>query len=377
MDMAKLKTQALWSLIIAGSLLALFSCGDLPEETSSKSLSSLSLSPSSASLKTGQSVTFACSASYSDGSSALVKPTWTLSGAVGAITVIGYSCSFSATQEGSGTVNAAYGGLSASAAVTVSVEVAPGLATIEVSPAVYTGRVSGSVVFSAAGKSVSAEAMTISPVWALSGDPVGVLSASGTTATLEIKAEGSATVACSSGEVTGYAYVTIEGFVIEITVEADTYVDESNPGVTHGSDTSLKAGYVSLTGKHYETYLRFPLALIPVGASIEAAVLRIYPSSAGSSSLQLKRLDSAFSSATTWETRPTVGIFLLAGTFSAGAYNELGGDPLLTLVREWVAGTRTNRGVAIVQEGTTDGTAVILSLDNGSNFPLLRLEYTR
>jgi hypothetical protein len=351
-------------------------CGEEAAETGEKTITLLSISPSSASLKVGQSVTFSCTANYSDGSSASVKPTWTLSGAIGAITTIGYNCSFSASQEGFGSVNAAYGGLSASAAITVSVEVAPGLATIEVSPAAYTGRVSGSVVFSAAGKTASAETMTIVPVWALSGDPVGVLSASGTTATLEITAEGHATIACTSGEVVGYAYVTIEGFVVEITVEADTYVDEADPGATHGSDFSLMAGYVSLTGKHYETYLRFPLTLIPAGASIEAAVLRLYPSSAGSATLQLKRLDSAFSNATTWATKPTVGIFLLAGTFSPLVYNELGGDPLLTLVREWFAGTRDNRGVAIVQEITTDGTVVILSLENGSNFPLLRIEYT-
>jgi hypothetical protein len=381
MDMVKFKGASLGALLLAGAaatLLTLFSCGDLTETTTGKTLSSISILPASVSVGVGKSVTFSCKAKYSDNSTTVVKPTWSLSGEVGAVTTTGFGCSFRASQEGSGTVRAVYRGLTAEAAVTVTVEVAPGLVTIEVSPATFRGRLAGGLTLTAVGTKVSGEVMTIVPTWTMSGDAIGTLTAAGSSATLEITAQGSAVINCVSGEVTGQAYVTIEGFVVEITVEADTFVDEANPGVSHGGDYSLKAGLVASTSKHFETYVRFPLTAIPAGASIEAAVLKLYPSdvSASGAALQTRRLDSAFTESATWETKPIATFPLLNGVFTAGAYNELSGTPLLTLVKGWVAGTQANYGLAVLQNNTTDGTATIYSREYGSNYPLLRIEYT-
>jgi hypothetical protein len=103
----------------------------------------------------------------------------------------------------------------------------------------------------------------------------------------------------------------------------------------------------------------------------------LYPSVAGSSTLQIKKLNSAFTAATTWETRPPTGTFLMSGNFTAGSYNQIGNDALLVLAREWYAGTPPNYGVAVIQEGTVDGTVVILSKEDGTYPPRLRLEYRR
>lgn len=367
-------------VITACSLFAL-GCGEEASETGGKTITLLGISPSSASLEVGQQQVFYATATYSDGSSSTPSASWSVTGGIGSITVIGFNALFTATATGSGTVVAGYSGKSAVSTVTVTAESggtgeAGVLQTINVSPAAKVMRVGDSETFTAAGLDGSGEAMSISPGWTLSGDAVGVLSSSGAVATLEAGAEGTATINCTSGEVTGYAYVTVEGYAIEITVESDTYVDEANPADTHGSDTSLKAGYVSATDRYYETYLKFPLDRIPGGASVESAVLRVYPSSAGSSALQLKKLDAAFSDSTTWESRPALGSLVAAGVYTAGDYNNVSDDRLTRLVRDWKSGASTNYGLAIVQEGTENGTAVFLSLDNGSNYPLLRIEYT-
>jgi hypothetical protein len=233
-----------------------------------------------------------------------------------------------------------------------------------------------SQIFTASGIDTSGESMAINPTWTVSGDAIGVITADGTTVTLEANAEGSALILAVSGEVTGIAYVTVEGFTVEITVETDTYVDEANTGEAHGSDTSLKAGYVHATDRHYEAYFKFLLSSIPGGASIESVTFRVYPTSSTDSALQIKKLDSAFSDSTTWATKPTLGSFIVSGVYTAGDYNNVSDDDLTALVRDWQSGAVTNEGLALVQEGTDDGIVVILSKEDGSDPPLLKVEYT-
>lgn len=372
--------SVLFFLIVACSFVVL-GCGEETLETGGKTITLLSILPTSASLEVGQQQAFSVTATYSDGTGSSPSASWSVTGGIGSITVVGLNAIFTAIATGSGTVVAEYRGKSAAANVTVTAESggtgeAGVLQTINVSPAAKVMRIGDSETFTAAGVDGSGEAIPISPGWMLSGDAIGVLSSSGAVATLEARAEGTATINCISGEVIGYAYVTVEGYAIEITVESDTYVDEAHAADTHGSDTSLKAGYVSATDRYYETYLKFPLDRIPAGASVESAVLRVYPSSAGSSALQLKKLDAPFSDSTTWESRPALGSLVAAGVYTAGDYNNVSDDRLTRLVRDWKSGASANYGLAIVQEGSENGTVVILSLDNGSNYPMLRIEYT-
>ncbi|MBU0671496.1 MAG: DNRLRE domain-containing protein [Candidatus Margulisbacteria bacterium] len=363
-------------IIVALGSLLLFSCGDLPED-SVKTVASISVSPSSASVEVGATKTFTAYAVYTDATTGAISPTWSVTATIGSLAKVGYSGLFTASAEGTGTITATYEGKSASASITVTAEAGTLLATIEISPSNATLRVSDSQVFTAAGESSSGESMSINPSWAMTGDAIGTLTSNGVTTTLEAVAEGTARISCTSSEITVYAYVTVEGFVTEITVETDTYVDEANPSVTHGTDTSLKAGYVNATGKEFQTYLKFSLSSLPPGASVEAATIKVYPSSAGSSSLQVKKLDSSFDNNTTWESRPTQGSYLMAGSFTSGIYNNLTSTALNDLVAAWHTGATINNGLAIVQEGSEDGTVVILSKENGDNPPVLRIEYSQ
>ena len=340
-------------------------------------MSSLSISPASATLRVGSTEAFSATAHYSDGKTALVIASWSVSGAIGSMTASGYAGLFEASAAGTGQVTAAYGGKTASALVTVEGSAAAGgLVTIEVSPATIKTVVGTTQIFAALGKGATGESIPFSPSWSISGDALGVFSWSGTTATLEATSEGTAVITCASYEVAGYSCVTIEGYYVDITVEADTYVDESAPSVTYEGGTTLRAGYLSSgTGTHYDTYLRFSLTSLPSNASIESATLYVYPTSAGSPSFQFYKLNGAFSGATTWSSRPAYGSFIFAKTFTVGQYNNISGSELLDVVRSWYANPASNHGLALKQDGLDNGTVTILSLENGSNPPILDVEY--
>jgi len=367
-------------LLFLAVVVGLVSCGEDEVVNGGGTLSYITVSPSLVTMEVGKTQAFSATAHYDDGSSSSPSASWSVTNGIGTVQTIGLNALFTATATGDGTVSASYGGKSAAADVTVLAtgEITPtgeALATIEVAPATAALRVAGSQTFTASGINTSGEAMDVAPTWVVSGDAVGVLSAAGTTATLEATAEGSAVILAVSGEVTGMAYVTVEGFTVEITVETDTYVDEANSSEAHGSDTSLKAGYVHATDRHYEAYFKFLLDLLPGGASIESVTFLVFPSSSTDSALQIKKLDSAFDDSTTWTTRPTLGAFVVSGVYTAGDYNNVSDDNLTELVREWQSTPANNYGLALLQEGTDDGIVVILSKENGSDPPLLRIEY--
>ncbi len=184
----------------------LLGCGDLPESTSnvtSRYLTNLSISPTSASVPVGGSISFSATAYFSDGTTAPIIPSWSATNNLGTITTAGYSGIFVATQEGTGSVTASYGDMAASASITVTAEAITypgGLTTIEVSPRVLHATVGYIQVFTAAGTNASGESVEISPAWSMTGDPIGVLSWSGTVATLKSTGEGVALISCASGE---------------------------------------------------------------------------------------------------------------------------------------------------------------------------------
>jgi hypothetical protein len=364
------------ALVFITGLFILAGCGDV-EETAN--LTSVGIFPTVATVEATKSQTFTSYGQYSNGTSKAVIATWSVSGSIGRLTTSGYSCIFTASTEGGGILTATVSGKSGTAEITVTASSsATSLATVEVSPKYSTKRVSESISFTAVGKNSSGETVTItSPSWTISSTAVGSFTASGTTATLECTGEGLAYINCLSGTVTGTAVVTVEGYIVEITAEADTYVDETNPTTTYEGSVSVRAGYISATAKHQECYFRFPLTLIPAGASIESAALKVYPTSTTSATLQVRQLNSAFTETTTWNTKPTTGTFLISGAFAAGNYNQLGNETIQTLVQQWKNGTTTNYGLAIIQDGTLDGTVVFLARENGSNQPKLRVEYVK
>lgn len=371
------------AVILIGLVYIIYACGDLPNSVNGKVISGLSISPATASLSVGSSEAFYATATFTDGTTGGIKPAWSVTNNLGTITAlftaVGY---FTATAEGTGAVIASAGGFTATAEIAVTAGSTPepgGLTSIEVSPATLDMPVGGSQTFTATGLSASGESIPLAPSWSLTGASVGTFTFSGTTATLEATKTGSAVISCSSGEITATVPVTIEGHIVTITVEADTYVDEINHTTTYEGSTSLKAGLVSNSPvDHQETYLFFSLTSLPAGiTSIESVQLEVYASGADSPSFSLYSLSSAFSAATIWDTKPTQGSYIQSATFTVGQYNVLNSDALLSAIRGWYATPATNYGLEIVAGAATTGVVTLVSKEDTSSGhpPILIITY--
>lgn len=355
-------------LMLVFILVAMNGCGELEDTTTTDALS---IVPSSASLDEGKSIYFYALHTQSDGSVTSVEATFSVSGGIGKISSSGL---FSAEAAGTGAVVATYNELSASANVTVTAaDTSKVLSEITVSPSEATQKVNKSLTFSAVGKNASGEVIGLSPTWTLSGESIGTLTGDGTSATLDINAEGHAYVVCTSGEVTGTAYVTAEGFLVEITAEVDTYVGTSEPDASHGTEGTLIGGrVVSPSEKVYEAYIKFDLSGIPSGASIESGVVSLYCTDTDGNSLNLGWISSAWDEATTWNTKPTLGGSVGTQVFSSGA-NEI---DIIDTVKYWI--NNSNYGLAIYA-GALDEAYVELVSENNTVIedrrPKLKIEY--
>lgn len=360
-------------LSLALGTLLLFSCGDLPEEeTAERTLSSISISPSSVSLEVDDTQIFSVTVHYSDATISSPQASWNVTGGIGTITSLGSTATFTATAEESGSVEASYSGKNASASVTVSAVIEPGgLATIEVS-STATLRVGESETFSASGTDATGEAVDISPTWVVSGDAIGILSVYETVATLEVTAEGTATISCTSGEVVGYSYVTVEGYFIEITAEVDTYVSSSDTG-SHGSESILKSGrMIDPSTVLYETYIIFDISFIDSGSTIESANLKLYCSSTDGAAMNIGQLAQSWTGSTTWAARPSQETFVLANVFAYGT-NEV---EFTDGVQYWL--DTDNYGIVIYLDDPAVGFANFVSRDETvylERRPTLQLEY--
>jgi len=366
------------AVISIGLIYFLYACGDQGSgPAANKTLASLSISPTSASLTVGSSETFYAMATYTNGAVAAIVPVWTATGSLGAVTIVGYAGRFAASTPGSCEMIATSGGFSAEASLIITAGPTPepgGLTTIEVTPAYIDLPANTSQIFTASGLNNSGEAIGILPSWSLTGAAVGTLTFSGAIATLETTADGQAFINCTSGEVTTSVPVTVEGATVNITADADTYVDQSTPATVVGGQTTLQAGYVS--PNHLEAYMHFPLASLPAGVSVESAAFQLYANSADSVAFQFFNLTSGFNASTTWNTKPNDGTSEGSATFSAGQYNNISSDSLTGLVRTWYASPAANFGLALRQDSVTNNSDVaILSKENGANPPVLIITY--
>ena len=103
------------SFVLSCLLLALccLGCGDV-----TSGVSSITLSPSSATVGINQSQSFSVVAKDSTGKIVTASPTWSVSGSIGTISSSGLFVA--GASGGSGTVTASYSGLSSSATVTIT-----------------------------------------------------------------------------------------------------------------------------------------------------------------------------------------------------------------------------------------------------------------
>ena len=118
---------------------------------------------------------------------------------------------------------------------------------------------------------IPAEAyMTFAFQVASRGNPAGA-------AALNVSATTSSghTVSTGSSEITAVA--SIPGSLV-LPVAEDTWVDQSNPGITHGSDTSFDVqggGGTATENQRWKGLLKFDLGAIPDGSTVTGATLRL------------------------------------------------------------------------------------------------------
>jgi uncharacterized protein YjdB len=181
------------------------SSGDNPPPTTAKTISSLSLAPSSATLTSGQTQQYTASASYSDGSASTVtaSATWTSSDA--SVATVSGSGLATAGASGTTTITATIGDVSSTASLTVT----PSLTAITVAPPTTTLSVGQSQQLTATGSysDGSTQDLTHSATWASTNTSVANVSASGLATAL---ANGTATMQASAQGLTGSATLTVQ-----------------------------------------------------------------------------------------------------------------------------------------------------------------------
>ncbi|CAN7325873.1 LamG-like jellyroll fold domain-containing protein [Knoellia sp. LjRoot47] len=164
--------------------------------------------------------------------------------------------------------------------------------------------------------------------------------------------------------------------VATVPVSLDTYVNQGAPSATYGTSTSLASrGATGTTA--YNAYLNLTLPGAPVGKHLTKATLRVLTTSqtiAGSvDTHQVRATTSAWSDATTWNTRPTLGTAVLgelrAGTVPSTAY-EVSLD--VTAIEPLLGG---DIGIALTSQGS-DNLWIGSKEATASQRPTLVLEFS-
>ena len=108
---------------------------------------------------------------------------------------------------------------------------------------------------------------------------------------------------------------TATGTQDTVSLDADTYADDTQPNTNMGTSGGLQAGNPS--GNTNIAYLHFPLPTPPAGCDVSSASLRMYKRTGGPHNAQLARAASSWDENTlTWNNRPgTTGTPTTISTF--------------------------------------------------------------
>lgn len=210
MQATRLSLVAVIALGSLGLLISSSGCQGIRSTTSAtpptKTLTSVSVSPTSANVETGSTQQFSATAQYSDGSTANVSSTATW--AVGNPSIASISSTGLVTGKGSGTttVSASLGGMLASANLVVAT-VAAKVTSIAVTPSQQSVEVGHTQQFSATATFSDGTTQPITNVtWSISPASVATISSTGLATGV---AAGSATVSATYSGVTGTAQLTV------------------------------------------------------------------------------------------------------------------------------------------------------------------------
>ncbi len=166
-------------------------------------LAKITVTPATATLKIGGSITFSATATDQFGKPMTVPITWSSSNTtVG--TIDPNTGTFTAIANGITTINATNGSIVGSAVVTVST---PVLTTITVTPATLTLNVGGSTTFAASATDQFGNPMTVPITWSSSNNTVGKIDP--VTGLFTALVAGSTTINATSGNIVGSAIATV------------------------------------------------------------------------------------------------------------------------------------------------------------------------
>jgi hypothetical protein len=160
---------------------------------------------------------------------------------------------------------------------------------------------------------------------------------------------------------------------ITASAEADSWVDESSTSATHGPDTSLRVQSRN-SSRDSRALVTFTLPSIAPGCVIQSATLRLFASSASSSSRTLQALqvsESWVEATVSWSNQPATG-GTTASTASGTGWRQW---TVTTIVQSMYSGTLANNGFLIrdSNEGNSSGGHLqqFNSRENSANQPQL------
>lgn len=128
------------------------------------------------------------------------------------------------------------------------------------------------------------------------------------------------------------------------TIIKDTRLIQNAPNNNYGTQDSFFVGYDSGSGTYERALISFDLGLIPNDAIINAATLKLYSWTTGTTSFDVCKVTSSWDELTaTWNAQPSSVVATNANGSTANAYKDIN---IKNLVQEWVNGA-TNYGIML------------------------------
>jgi hypothetical protein len=194
-------------VIVAVALAGIFTaaCGS---STDLKTVSSLTLTPTTATLALGGTQQFTAVAKASDGSVLAVTPAWSVVAGGGTISQSGLFTAGAVAGTFTNTVTVICSGLTATATIIVT----PGvLATITVTPNPATLATGAAQTFTAVGRDASNNVIAITPVWSVAAGGGTIVAGTGVFTAGLVTGTFTNTVVATSGALSGRATVIVTG----------------------------------------------------------------------------------------------------------------------------------------------------------------------
>lgn len=173
--------------------------------------------------------------------------------------------------------------------------------------------------------------------------------------------------------------VTVDPTTVTVQPSAlDTWIGAGNPTTAHGSDYAMRVG-TDNGGSAYWGLVQFSLSTVPAGSSLTEVLLGLYAEAGVNSGIFRSGflVTSAWTEATTWNTKPTVG----AELFAADARDVNTGwkqHDITATGKGWFAGTIANYGLELRDKTPNTGAYVDFSSRENlttANRPKLTITY--